>query len=80
MKTYHIIIDENINTKIIQVDLVPENKDESNILDNLIIQQLENHIILYFQEIYPNYELNKIIDSTNSPKRVVVELVYPKGI
>lgn len=80
MKTYHIIIDESISTKIVQVDLVPESSDDNNILDSPNNNQLEDHIFLYLQGIFPEYGLTKTIDSKNFPKRVVVELVRTKGI
>lgn len=80
MKTYHIIIDDNVNVKVVQVDLVPESNDDNNILDNPNNHQLEDHIILYLQGIFPGYGLTKTIDSSNFPKRVVVELVNTKGI
>lgn len=80
MKTHHIIIDENISTKIVQVDLVPESTDDNDILDSPNNHQLEDHIILYLQGIFPEYGLTKTIDSRNFPRRVVVELIHTKGV
>jgi Cu/Ag efflux pump CusA len=80
MKTTHIVLEDSGKTKKLQVDLSAETALDEQILNRPFTPALQDHVLLYANDLFPNFSVLQTIDSSQSPKRTILLLQSTKGI
>ncbi len=80
MKTSHIVLEDSAKTKKLQVDLTAETALDEQILNRPFTPALQDHVLLYANDLFPNFSVLQTIDSSQSPKRTILLLEVNKGI
>lgn len=79
MKTTHIILDEGTNSKLVQVDLIPDNDEDKRLLNTPTEAekaQLGDHMIFYLQDIFPQFAAPKMTNESGFPRRAVFKIIF----
>ncbi|MEX1003109.1 MAG: hypothetical protein WDZ35_13410 [Crocinitomicaceae bacterium] len=81
IKTRHLLVEDSVKTKHVQVDIIPENEEDCTFIDDpLNKSKIDNHIMSYLQKQFPDYSVNKTIEANDFPRRTVIEIVKPNSI
>ncbi len=79
MKTTHSIIDRSSSELIVQVDLIFSD-NEGYMLEPNFRDKLDDHIVLYLSQKFPNYAVVKTVEDRSFPAHTVVLLKRTTGI
>lgn len=74
MKTLHLVLEESERTKRVQIDLIAETSDEELTLNRTFTSVLQDHVLRYANDLFPNFTVLQTLDSSLSPKRTILLL------